>query len=148
MAWALTVAAVIERQGRYLFVEETDGVHPGRVLNQPAGHVEPGEGLLEAVIREVREETGLPFTPEALVGIYPLQARNGRDYCRVCFTGTVPVDREPNPEDPEILGTRWLTLAELEGAPLRSALVHRCAEDALAGRRLPLEAVAAPLRER
>ena len=54
MAWALTVAAVIERQGRYLLVEETDGLHPERVLNQPAGHVDPGEGLLEAVIREVR----------------------------------------------------------------------------------------------
>ncbi len=148
MAWALTVAAVIERQGRYLLVEETDGLHPERVLNQPAGHVEPGEGLLEAVIREVREETGLPFTPEALVGLYPLQARNGRDYCRVCFTGTVPDRLEPCPEDPEIQGTRWLTYAELEGAPLRSALVRRCVEDARAGRRLPLEAVAAPLRER
>lgn len=148
MAWALTVAAVIERHGRYLFVEETDGLHPERVLNQPAGHVEPGEGLVEAVIREVREETGLPFTPEALVGIYPLQARNGRDYCRVCFVGTVPEDREARPQDPEILGTRWLTPAELEGAPVRSVLVRRCVEDARAGPRLPLEAVAAPLRER
>lgn len=148
MAWTLTVAAVIECRGRFLFVEETDGLHPDRVLNQPAGHVEPGEGLIEAVIREVREETGLPFTPEALVGIYPLQARNGRDYCRVCFTGTVPEDQQPRPEDPEILGTRWLTPAELEGAPLRSALVRRCMEDARAGRRLPLEAVAGPLRER
>ena len=148
MAWALTVAAVIERRGRYLFVEETGGLHSGRVLNQPAGHVEPGEGLVEAVIREVREETGLPFTPEALVGIYPLQARNGKDYCRVCFTGTVPDHLEPRPEDPEILGTRWLTPGELEGGPLRSALVRRCVDDARAGRRLPLEAVAAPLWER
>jgi len=148
MTWALTVAAVIERRGRYLFVEETDGLHLDRVLNQPAGHVEPGEGLVEAAIREVREETGLPFTPEALVGIYPLQARNGKDYCRVCFAGTVPEDQEARPEDPEILGTRWLTLDELEQANLRSALVLRCVKDARAGQSLPLEVVAAPLRER
>ncbi|HEX9082550.1 MAG TPA: NUDIX domain-containing protein, partial [Holophagaceae bacterium] len=70
MAWSLTVAAVIERQGRFLVVEETDGVSPERVFNQPAGHVEPGESLVDAVRREVKEETGLAFTPTALVGIY------------------------------------------------------------------------------
>ena len=61
--WALTVAAIIEREGRFLVVEETDGVSPERVLNQPAGHVDPGEDVLTAVIRETREETGLDFTP-------------------------------------------------------------------------------------
>lgn len=146
--WALTVAAVIERRGRFLVVEETDGASPERVLNQPAGHVEPGESLLDAVRREVREETGLAFTPEAVVGIYQLQARNGRDYCRVCFRGSVPEDAEATPEDPEILGCRWLTQEELAAAPLRSGLVLRCVEDARTGAAFPLAFVGAVQRER
>ncbi|HEY3401494.1 MAG TPA: NUDIX hydrolase [Geothrix sp.] len=146
--WALTVAAIIERGGRFLVVEETDGVSPERVFNQPAGHVEPGESILEAVRREVREETGLAFTPDALVGIYQLQAKNGRDYCRVCFRGTVPAGAEAIPEDPDILGCRWLTRAELAAAPLRSGLVLRCLDDALAGTAYPLSLVEAVRRER
>ncbi|HEY3271543.1 MAG TPA: NUDIX hydrolase [Geothrix sp.] len=146
--WALTVAAIIEREGRFLVVEETDGASPERVFNQPAGHVEPGEGLLDAVRREVREETGLAFTPEALVGIYQLQARNGKDYCRVCFRGTVPAEAEASPEDPEILGCRWLTREELAAAPLRSGLVLRCVDDARAGASYPLALVAGVRRER
>ncbi|WP_257306691.1 NUDIX hydrolase [Geothrix campi] len=146
--WALTVAAIIERDGRFLFVEETDGASPERVFNQPAGHVEPGEGLLDAVRREVREETGLAFTPEALVGIYQLQARNGKDYCRVCFRGTVPEGTEAIPEDPDILGCRWLSRGELAFAPLRSGLVLRCVDDALAGTDYPLALVAGVRRER
>ena len=148
MAWSLTVAAIIERQGRFLFVEETDGVHPERVLNQPAGHVDPGESILDAVRREVQEETGLRFTPEAVTGIYQLQARNGRDYCRVCFTGTVPEDAVARPEDPEILGCRWFSRAELATAPLRSGLVLQCLDDALTGRRHPLSLVETIRRER
>lgn len=141
MSWALTVAAIIERHGRFLFVEERDGEGP-RVLNQPAGHVEPGESLLDAVVREVREEAGLPFTPETLVGIYQLRAPNGKDYCRVCFAGTVPGDALARPEDPDILDCHWLTREEAASRALRSGLVLRCLEDHLAGRRLPLEAVA------
>lgn len=140
--WALTVAAIIERKGRFLFVEELDQVTGQPVLNQPAGHVEPGESLLDAVCREVREETGLTFTPEAIVGLYPLQAANGKDYFRVCFTGTVPEDAEARPEDPDILRCHWLAAAQLAGAPLRSGWVRRCLEDALAGRRFPLDLVA------
>lgn len=144
--WALTVAAVISRGDRFLAVEERDG---GRlVFNQPAGHVEPGESLLDAVCREAREETGLDFTPEALVGIYQLRARNGKDYCRVCFRGTVPEGVEACPEDPEILGCRWLSRADLALAPLRSGLVLRCVDDALAGASYPLSLVEAVRRER
>jgi 8-oxo-dGTP pyrophosphatase MutT (NUDIX family) len=146
--WALTVAAIIERDGRFLVVEETDGASPERVFNQPAGHVEPGEGLLDAVRREVREETGLAFIPEALVGVYQLQARNGKDYCRVCVRGTVPAGVEAVPEDPEILGCRWLSREELATAPLRSGLVLRCVDDARAGAAYPLTLLEGVRRER
>jgi len=146
--WALTVAAVIERQGRFLFVEEPDKVTGLPVINQPAGHVEPGESVLDAVRREVREETGLTFTPAAIVGFYPLKAANGSDYFRVCFSGTVPEAVEALPEDPDILRCHWLTRAELAAATLRSGWVLRCLDDALAGRRFPLGLVAEVRSER
>ncbi len=140
--WALTVAAIIERQGRFLFVEEPDKVTGRPVLNQPAGHVDPGESVLEAVRREVREETGLAFTPRDIVGLYPLKAANGRDYFRICFTGTVPAEAEAIPEDPDILRCHWLAREELAARPLRSGWVLRCLDDALSGRRYPLDLVA------
>jgi len=140
--WALTVAAIIEREGRFLVVEEPDKVTGLPVINQPAGHVEPGESLLDAVRREVREETGLAFTPEAIVGLYPLKAANGSDYLRVCYAGTVQAGTAAMPEDPEILRCHWLSRAELAVANLRSGWVLGCLDDALAGRRYPLDLVA------
>lgn len=140
--WRLTVAAVIEREGRFLFVEEPDKVTGLPVINQPAGHVEPGESPLDAVRREVREETGLAFTPSAIVGLYPLKAANGSDYFRICYTGTVPDGAEAVPEDADILRCHWLSRAELGAASLRSGWVLRCLDDALAGRRFPLDLVA------
>ena len=139
MPWSVTVAALIERHGRFLMVEETDGVNPERVVNQPAGHVEPGESLQEAVRREVLEETGLSFQPEFFLGLYQIQARNGRDYLRVAFGGRVPEGADPAPRDPQILACRWLTPEEIALRP-RSSAVVRGLEDYLAGRRLPLEA--------
>jgi 8-oxo-dGTP pyrophosphatase MutT (NUDIX family) len=140
--WALTVAAIIERQGRFLVVEEPDKVTGLPVINQPAGHVEPGESVFDAVRREVREETGLAFTPEAIVGLYPLKAANGKDYFRACFIGSVPEGAAAAPEDPDILRCHWLTPEELRQAPLRSGWVLRCLDDARAGRRFPLDLVA------
>lgn len=140
MPWSLTVAAVIQQGGRFLMVEEREGEGP-LVLNQPAGHVEAGEGLLAAVIREVREETGLVFEPEALLGLYPLCAANGRDYLRVCFLGRVPEGARPAPEDPEILGCAWLSRSEIAARPTRSGSVLRCLDDALTGHSLPLTAI-------
>lgn len=147
MTWSVTVAAIIERQGRFLVVEETDGVHPERVLNQPAGHVESGETLLEAVVRETREETGLPFEPQAFLGVYHLQARNGQDYLRVAFLGTVPESLTAHPQDPQILACYWLSREEIALRP-RSGIVLRCVDDYLAGVRLPLSLVETILRER
>jgi len=140
MSWSLTVAAIIERRGRFLVVEETDKVNPERVLNQPAGHVEPGESLLDAVRRETWEETGLHFEPEALVGVYQLRARNGKDYTRVCFAGRVPEGSEAVPQDADILACHWLEREAIALRP-RSSMVLRCLDDYLAGRRWPLEAV-------
>ena len=138
MTWSLTVAAIIERQGRFLVVEETDGVNPQRVFNQPAGHVEPGESLLAAVKRETYEETGLIFEPEALVGIYQLRAANGKDYARICFTGHVPEQVEAAPRDPQILACHWLNREQIALRP-RSSMVLRCLDDYRAGRLWPLE---------
>ena len=146
MPWSLTVAAIIERHGRFLFVEERDGDGP-LVLNQPAGHVEEGEALIAATIREVREETGLAFTPEGLVGIYALRAANGKDYLRICFHGSVE-DGEAKPEDSDIHACHWFTKEEAALKALRSNLVLCCLEDYLRGQRLPLAAASVFLRER
>ena len=140
--WRLTVAAIIEHEGRFLLVEEPDKVTGLPVINQPAGHVEPGESVFDAVVREVREETGLAFTPEAIVGLYPLKAANGSDYFRICFSGTVPEGAVAAPQDADILRCHWFSREELAAAPLRSGWVLRCLDDALTGRRYPLELVA------
>ena len=139
----VTVAALIERAGRFLLVEERAG---GRlVLNQPAGHVEDRETLLAAVVREAREETAWRFTPVHLLGIYLWRnARTGRSTLRVAFSGEVS-DHDPHaPLDRGIVGTNWMTRDEIDRshARLRSPLVLRCIDDHLAGRRLPLDSVA------
>jgi 8-oxo-dGTP pyrophosphatase MutT (NUDIX family) len=146
MTWSLTVAAIVERNGRFLVVEETDGVNPEHVLNQPAGHVDPGETILDAVVRETLEETATAFTPEAVIGVYQLRARNGRDYCRICFSGSVPPDAVARPLEGEILACHWLTRDEIAAGRPRSSLVLRCIDDYLSGRRLPLSTVG-PLRD-
>ena len=138
--WRPTVAAIIERGGRFLVVEETDGVHPERVFNQPAGHQDPGETMLEALVRETLEETGLALTPTHFLGIYHLKARNGRDYLRAAFVGTVPEGQDPAPQDPVILACHWLTRAEIAARP-RSSVVLQVIDDYLAGVRYPLAAV-------
>jgi 8-oxo-dGTP pyrophosphatase MutT (NUDIX family) len=138
--WRPTVAAIIERNGRFLVVEETDGVHPERVFNQPAGHVDPGETMLEAVVRETMEETGLVFTPEAFLGIYHLKAKNGRDYLRAAFCGSVPEGVEPKPQDSVILACHWLTRDEIAARP-RSSVVLACLDHYLEGVRHPLSIV-------
>ena len=139
----ITVAAVTETDGRFLVVEER--INRRLVFNQPAGHVEHGETLLDAVIREVREETAWGFQPQALVGVYLWRnPSSGRGYMRFAFTGTVLDHDAEQPLDRGIVGTHWLSRADLmERQPrLRSPLVMRCIEDYLGGTRLPLETVA------
>ncbi len=145
--WRVTVAVVVEREGRFLVVEETDGVHPERVFNQPAGHVDPGETLWQAMVRETWEETGLDLTLEHFLGVYQIQAKNGRDYMRFAFTGSVPPDAEARPRDPEILACHWLTREEIARRP-RSSAVLAVIDDYLAGTRHPLSAVERVLRDR
>jgi 8-oxo-dGTP pyrophosphatase MutT (NUDIX family) len=137
---AVTVAAIIERGGRFLFVEEeADG---RRVLNQPAGHLDPGESLVAAVAREVHEETAHRFTPAALVGIYRWHyAPRDTTFLRFAFCGAVGEAEPGRALDPEILALHWLTPSELSErrAMHRSPLVERCVEDYLSGKRFPLE---------
>jgi 8-oxo-dGTP pyrophosphatase MutT (NUDIX family) len=138
----LTVAAIIEREGRFLLVEENSD---GRiVLNQPAGHVEEEESLTEAVIRETLEESGRRFIPEAIVGIYRWHSPlNGITYLRVAYSGHCS-DRDRDISlDSDIITTHWFSYAELEEriASLRSPLVMRCIDDYLSGKRLPLNLI-------
>jgi 8-oxo-dGTP pyrophosphatase MutT (NUDIX family) len=147
MVWKpdVTVAAVIERDGRYLLVEER--IRGRLVLNQPAGHLEDGEGLVDAVIRETLEETAWQFTPEALLGIYQWRSPRGHTTLRFAFTGSVQAYDPDRPLDPPIVTTHWLEREEIaqRSARLRTPLVLRCIEDYLAGRRLPLDALTADL---
>jgi 8-oxo-dGTP pyrophosphatase MutT (NUDIX family) len=150
MVWKpdVTVAAVVERDGRFLFVEERAG---GRVvLNQPAGHLENGESLLEAVARETLEETGWTFVPRAVVGVYVWQPEQGpRTFLRVAFGGELVAHDPQRPLDQGILRTRWLDREQLEATRPRhrSPLVGRCVDDYLAGVRYPLALVTHLLRE-
>lgn len=139
----ITVAAVTESDGRFLVVEER--INRRLVFNQPAGHVEKGESLLAAVIREVREETAWGFLPQALLNVYLWRnPDSGRSYMRFAFTGEVRDHDAQQPLDRGIVCTHWLSREDLrEREPrLRSPLVLRCIEDYIAGIRRPLEAVA------
>ena len=139
----ITVAAVTENNGRFLVVEER--INRRLVFNQPAGHVEHGETLVDAVIREVREETAWGFQPLALVGVYLWKnPSSGRGYMRFAFTGNVADHNAGQPLDRGIVAAHWLSRADLvqRQPQLRSPLVLRCIEDYLGGARLPLETVA------
>jgi 8-oxo-dGTP pyrophosphatase MutT (NUDIX family) len=139
-----TVAAVIERDDRFLLVEES--IEGRRVLNQPAGHLDPGESLIAACAREVLEETAHRFQPTGLVGIYRWHyAPADVTFLRFCFRGTVSAREPGRALDKEIIGLHWLTAAELRArlAEHRSPLVQQCVDDYLAGRNFPLDVLSA-----
>ena len=142
-----TVAAVIEHGGRYLLVEEH--TPEGLKLNNPAGHLDPGESPQQGVVREALEETARVFVPQALVGIYLsrfVRPATGEDvtYLRFAYCGTVGDELPGRALDTGIVRTLWMTPAELRASTARhrSPLLLRCVEDHLAGRRFPLDIVA------
>lgn len=136
----VTVAAVVERDGRYLVVEEEtpDGIR----LNQPAGHLESNESIVEGVVRETLEESAYRVTPEALVGIYRWGPPH-RDliYLRFALAAREIGHDATRPLDTGILRALWLTPAELQACAdrHRSPLVWRCVQDHAAGKRYPLD---------
>ncbi|MFM0344209.1 NUDIX hydrolase [Paraburkholderia sp. RL17-347-BIC-D] len=141
----VTVAAIVERDGHFLVVEEhtVDGLR----LNQPAGHLEAGETLVEAVIRETLEETAHPFVPEALVGMYMTHferpGSEGVTYLRFTYCGTGGAADPQRALDPDIVRTLWMSADELRACPERhrTPLVMQCLDDYRAGRRFPLDFV-------
>ena len=143
----VTVAAIIEHGGRYLLVEErVSGA--GMRLNNPAGHLDQGESLLDAVVRETLEETACVFTPDRLVGIYMARFQRpaiGQDitYLRFAFGGTVGEPDLGRALDTPIVRTLWMTLDEVRASRERhrSELLLACIEDHAAGRRYPLDAI-------
>lgn len=142
MVWKpnVTVAAVVQRDGKFLLVEEeTDA---GLAFNQPAGHLEPGESLVAAAVREALEETAYHFKPTHLVGIYSWRhPTKDLTYLRFAFGGELRGWEAERKLDDGIVGARWLTLEEVRAtqARHRSPLVRRCIEDLLAGKSYPLD---------
>ncbi|MFC5472646.1 NUDIX hydrolase [Paraherbaspirillum soli] len=139
---SVTVAAIIERDGRFLMIEEatSDGIR----INQPAGHLDPNESLIQAVVRETLEETAHDFTPSALVGMYMaryVSARSGKNvtYLRFAFCGELGAQHD-QALDHGILRIMWMTRDELAACQERhrSPQVLQCIDDYLRGQRAPL----------
>lgn len=139
----VTVAAVIENGGRFLMVEEH--TRDGLQLNQPAGHLEPGERLLDAVVREVAEETARLFTPEALLAVYQWEKPGtALGFVRFTFCGHVGEADAARGLDDGIVRTLWMGLDELRASTARhrSPLVMRSVDAWLSGRRFSLDLIA------
>lgn len=151
MRWkpSVTVAAIIERDGRFLLVEEE--TPEGLMLNNPAGHLDPGESPAEGCAREALEETTHRFTPTHLLGIYlsrfqRAQAEGGVEditYLRFAYAGTLGEVVPGRALDTGIVRTVWMTPEEIRASAARhrSPLLLRCMEDHLSGRRYPLDLV-------
>ena len=149
---SVTVAAVIEQSGRFLLVEEH--TPEGLRLNNPAGHLDPGESPVAACARETLEETAYQFTPQALVGVYLARfqrALSGQQppavdditYLRFAFCGSLGAWDAERPLDTGIVRTLWLSAEEIRenSSRLRSPLVLQCMEDYLAGQRFGLDVI-------
>lgn len=134
----LAVSAVVERDGRFLIVEERSA---GVVrMNHPGGHIEAGESPDKAVVREALEETGCIITVGGLLGVYLwIQPQTRQQYLRIAYIGNYISHDETRKLDDGVYGVHWLTPADLEGRmqKLRSPIVMRCVKDYLAGQRKP-----------
>ena len=142
MIWKphVTVAAIIERDGKFLLVEEQ--ADDGFVLNQPAGHLDEAESLMQAVMRETLEETGWHFLPQALLGAYLWQnQRTQITYLRFAFTGIVQSHEPQRALDNGILRAVWMAPEEIRQSQPRhrSPQVQHCVDDFLTSRRYPLD---------
>ena len=146
---SVTVAAVIAKDfdgvEKFLLVEEI--TRDGLRLNNPAGHLDPGESPAQGCARETLEETAFHFTPTAIVGVYMsrfecVQADGVLDitYLRFAYCGELGAHVEGQPLDEGIVRTLWLSADEIRACVNlhRSPLLLRCMEDYLAGRRYPL----------
>jgi 8-oxo-dGTP pyrophosphatase MutT (NUDIX family) len=140
MIWTphTTVAAIIEQNNKFLLVEEETA--EGIRINQPAGHLEDGETLLEAVIREAHEETAHHFQPEHLLGIYHWRSNREVTYLRFAFIGKVTGHDSGKALDEGIIRATWMTLEEIRNSRHmhRSPQVMTCIEHYLSGQRFPL----------
>ena len=138
----VTVATVVEREGRFLLVHEFDSFRQQMVYNQPAGHWDEGETLLTAALRETREETAWEVDITHWLGLYSyLAPSNGYMYLRVAFVGT-PIQCLGTALDKGITEAVWLSYGEIlqkdAAGELRSPLVKKVIDDYRAGHRLPL----------
>ena len=147
---SVTVAAIIERGGRFLFVEEHTA--EGLRLNNPAGHLDPGESPVQGCTRETLEETAYHFRPTALVGVYlarfqrpakGLQAAQDITYLRFAFCGELGQHEPGRALDTGIVRTLWLSPDEVRASQERhrSPLLLKCMEDYLAGQRHALDLI-------
>ena len=137
-----TVAAIVEDNGKFLLVEES--TDRGNRFNQPAGHLEDNETLIEAVIRETLEETAYRFQPESLLGIYHWKhEHNDTTYLRFAYIGSVSHHQPDLVLDDGILRAVWMTVEEMRkhASLMRSPQVLTCIEDYLSGKKFPLDVV-------
>ncbi|HCM04975.1 MAG TPA: NUDIX hydrolase [Oceanospirillales bacterium] len=142
-----TVAAIVEKDGKFLLVEErrliNDRGEFGIVYNQPAGHVDEGESIMAAAIRETLEETRWEVKLKNLIGIYIFKApANGVTYHRYCFSAE-PIKHHASSElDDGILDAKWFSWEEIQQLNnLRSPLVKRCIQDHINGKQYPLDLI-------
>ncbi len=143
---SVTVAAIIEQHGKFLLVEEH--TQEGLKLNNPAGHLDEGESLVQACIREALEETARHFTPTHLLGMYMSRFQRPATleditYLRFAFCGSVGEAITGQALDTPIVRTLWLSPEEIRAsaAQHRSPLLLQCMEDYLAGQRMPLASI-------
>ena len=143
MVWLAhsSVATIVEQDGRFLMVEERDGEQ--LVFNQPAGHLDAGETLFAAAVRETLEETGWDVELTHLLGLYHYPSANGVTYIRHCFVANAVRYHPERVLDTPIVAAHWLTAAQILAPTFaaRSPIVHLCLQDYLAGQRYPLSVI-------